>query len=235
MKLPSVIAIDGPAAAGKTTLAMRLADHLDYLYFDTGVMYRAATLAALRRDLDIDDETTIVDLVFTLDIDVRSPDSDSDGPMVVLLDGEDVSAELRSREVDQNVSKTAAYQQVRAQMVDRQRIIGLRSPVVMVGRDIGTVVLPDADLKLYVVASVEERARRRHTELLRKGRSDSYESVLEAMIRRDKIDAEREHGPMRAAENARVVDTTGLSADQVFEIAVQHVMDASQPEVENGS
>lgn len=215
----SVIAIDGPAASGKSTLARRLADELGYLYFDTGVMYRAVTLEALERGDEIDDEAAISELAERIDIDVEPAPGDG-LPYRVLVDGEDVTHRLRTPQVDANVSQVSAYRQVRRAMSDRQREIGSRGQVVMVGRDIGTVVLPDADLKIYLEASVEARARRRHLEILAKGGAARYESILESMKARDAFDTSREVAPLKVADDAVILDTTNLTVEQTLKQAL---------------
>ncbi len=159
--LASIIAIDGPAGSGKSTVGQQLAQRLDYLYFDTGVMYRAMTLACLRGGTPVDDQGAVEALAQRVAIDVRAPTVEDGRQYDVLLEGEDVTWDLRAPEVEGSVSLVSAYPGVRRAMSARQREIGLRGKVVMVGRDIGTVVLPEADLKVYLDASVKERARRR--------------------------------------------------------------------------
>ena len=211
-----VIAIDGPAASGKTTVAQRLAERLGYLLFDTGVMYRAVTLAVLRRGISPADEPAVVRVAEAITIDVRAP-SAADGRLYdVIADGEDVTWEIRADPVDRAVSQVSAYAGVRAAMTRLQRAIGLRGRVVMVGRDIGTVVLPEADLKLFLVASVDERARRRHHELLERGEAAELESIRQAMAARDAYDSTRALAPLKPASDAVILDTTELSVDQVL-------------------
>ncbi len=161
MSPASTIAIDGPAASGKSTLALHLARRLGYLYFDTGVMYRAVTLAAIRKGLDLADEELVTALAEKVEIDVQPKLDPAGAPFEVFLDGEVVTGDLRTPEIDRNVSRVSAYRGVRHAMTGLQRTIGKRGGVVMVGRDIGTVVLPDADVKLYLDATVEARAHRR--------------------------------------------------------------------------
>ncbi len=165
-KQPSIIAIDGPAASGKSTLGLRLSNELGYLFFDTGVMYRAITWLALKFDMDLRDEAEVTNLAETTQIDV-APASKSDGRACdVLIAGKDITWETRLPEVDANVSVVSAYRGVRAALSKQQRRIGQRGNVVMVGRDIGTVVLPEADLKIYLDATAEERSKRRYDEII---------------------------------------------------------------------
>jgi CMP/dCMP kinase len=217
MPLPSIIAIDGPAASGKSTLAYRLAQLLGYLYLDTGVMYRAVTLAALKGNLELDDEAAITLLGEKVLIDVRSPSQEDGRSYDVLLNGEDVTWTIRKPEVDANVSKVSAYVGVRRAMTVQQRKIACRGKVVMVGRDIGTVVCPDAGLKIYLDASVEERAKRRFLEIGARGEKSDYESILAAMRRRDKIDSTRSVAPLKPAADAVVINSDGITIDQILD------------------
>lgn len=217
MSPASMIAIDGPSASGKSTLAQRLAEELDYLYFDTGVMYRAVTLAALQRGVLIEDEACITEIAHSLNLDVRPSSVDDGRKFDVLMDGVDITWALRSADVDENVSLVSTYPGVRQAMTHRQREIGLRGQVVMVGRDIGTVVLPEADLKIYLDASVEERAHRRYQESLELGGQGCFDEVLRSMDERDTLDSTRELAPLLPAADAVILDTTELNADQVFE------------------
>ncbi len=221
--MPSVIAIDGPAASGKSTVGKLLAGRLGYLYFDTGAMYRAVTWAALTRDIPFEDEEAITALAERLSIQVQPPTLEDGRQYTVLADGVDVTWQIRSPEVDANVSVVSAYPGVRRAMVRQQRKVAANGHVVMVGRDIGTVVLPDADLKLYVDAGVEERARRRWQEVLDRGEPSNYDTVLATMRYRDEIDSHREVSPLRAAGDAVVVDTTDLSVEEVLEHVIRLV------------
>ena len=216
-----IIAIDGPAASGKSTLAERMASRIGYLYFDTGVMYRAVTLAGLRAGFHPSDEKRITELASEISIDVRPP-SQTDGRQYdVVVNGEDVTWEIRSEEVDANVSKISAYSGVRRAMTERQREIGKRGEVIMVGRDIGTVVLPEADLKLYLDATVEARARRRYDERQARGEEVDYDEVLESMRIRDRIDSSRDVAPLHPADDAVIIDTTVLSVDETTKRALE--------------
>ncbi|MBN1429680.1 MAG: (d)CMP kinase [Anaerolineae bacterium] len=217
MNRPSTIAIDGPAASGKSTLAHALANKLGYLYLDTGVMYRAVTLAALRSGIDLADEPALTRLAETVEIDVVAPTVADGRDCTIYLDGEDVTLGLREAEVDAGVSIPSAYAGVRQALSQKQRRIGERRRVVMAGRDIGTVVMPDADLKIYLDASAEARARRRWLELQAGNRSDSYDDILAGVRRRDEIDSRRAVAPLRPADDAIILDTTEMDAPAVLD------------------
>jgi len=216
---PEIIAIDGPAASGKSTLGSRLAEALGYLFFDSGVMYRAITWISLQRGLDLQDEAAVVALAQTVPIDIRSPSVADGRACDVLVDGQDITWEARRPEVDSNVSLVSAFPGVRAALSAQQRRVGLRGRVVMVGRDIGTVVLPEAGLKIYLDASPEQRARRRHDEILSRGGQAEYARILAEVIERDRIDSTRAVAPLRPADDAIHINSDLLDADQVFEQA----------------
>lgn len=216
MPVPNLIAIDGPAASGKSTLGELLAKELDYLYFDTGVMYRAVTWAALQQNIPIEDETAVTVLAERIQIDVRPPSKNDGRAYDVWVDDRDVTWDIRTAEVEANVSLVASYRGVRRALTLQQRRIGARGRVVMVGRDIGTVVFPEADVKIYLVASVEERARRRFEELRSRGETADYKEILEAMRKRDDFDASRRIAPMRPAGDAHIINTDGLSIEDVL-------------------
>jgi len=219
----SIIALDGPAASGKTTVGEALARRLGYLLFDTGVMYRAATLMALRQGVAVEDEAAVTALAEQMVIDVCPP-TVADGRLyTVLVDGQDVTYAIRGPEVDAGVSPVSAYPGVRAALTAQQRRIGSRGKVVMVGRDIGTVVLPNADLKVYLDASVRERARRRWLDSQARGESLALGEVLAALVRRDQIDSEREMAPLRPAEDAMLIDSTNLTVGQVLAQILQEI------------
>lgn len=220
-KRPSIIAIDGPAASGKSTLGRKLAEKLGYLFFDTGVMYRAVTWQALHQGVDTRDEAAVTELARHMDIDVR-PASVPDGRMCdVLVDGRNVTWETRSEAVDANVSIVSAYRGVRLAMRDHQRLIGQRGRVVMVGRDIGTVILPEADLKIYLDASLSERARRRYEELKGRGVQADINDVTAIVQERDRIDSTRDMAPLSAAKDAVLIDSDRLTAEQTLEEALK--------------
>lgn len=212
-----IIAIDGPAASGKSTVAELLAKRLGYLYLDTGVMYRAVTLAMLQKQIPVNDEAAVTNLAREIKIDVRPPSVEDQRMCDVLLDGVDVTWEIRKREVEQNVSQVSAYRGVRDAMTQQQREIGRRGKVIMVGRDIGTVVFPEAGLKIFLDASVEERAKRRAKELQERGKTIGYQEVLEDMKARDRIDSTREIAPLKPAKDAVVISSDGLTVDQVLQ------------------
>ncbi len=217
------IAIDGPAASGKSTLAQKLASALGYLYFDTGVMYRAATLAAIQSGIPVEDEAAVSRLAERLSIDVQPPGTDDGRQYDVLLDAKDVTWAIRTPEVDASVSLVSSYADVRNAMTERQREIGRRGGVVMVGRDIGTVVMPEAEVKIYLEASVEARAQRRYQELLGRGEEVELEQVLQSVRARDEFDTSREHAPLRVAPDAVVLDSTELDPEQVLQAALKIV------------
>lgn len=213
----SIIALDGPAASGKTTLGRRLADTLGYLFFDTGVMYRAITWIALQHDMDLRDEATITALAQKAQIDIRPPSKNDGRGCDVLIGDKDVTWDMRGDDVDVNVSVVSAYSGVRQALSEQQRRIGLRGKVVMVGRDIGTVVLPEADIKVYLDASAEERAQRRYNEVTARGDKADYDEILKKMIERDHVDSTRAVAPLRPAEDAVIINSDKIDADKVFE------------------
>ena len=213
---PSIIALDGPAASGKTTVGRRLAETLGYLFFDTGIMYRAVTWIALDHDLDVHNEALITQMAQSAQIDIRPPSENDGRACDVVIGDKDVTWEIRSGDVEAKVSAISAYPGVRKALSEHQRRIGMRGKVVMVGRDIGTVVLPEADLKIYLDASAEERARRRYDEIVERGEQADYDDLLKKMIERDRIDSTRAVAPLRPAEDAVIVNTDTLSEDQVY-------------------
>lgn len=207
-----IIAIDGPAGSGKSTISKLVAKDLDLIYLDTGAMYRLVTLKALKMgilDGNLEDIDKIKELLDNLEIDIRE-----DG---FYLDGVDVSEEIRKPIVSENVSKIAAIKEVRIKMVDLQRKFSKAKNVILDGRDIGTVVFPNADLKVFLVADARERANRRYKELTEKGENVSLEEIYQNILMRDKIDSTREEAPLKKAEDAIEVDTTSKSIDEVKE------------------
>jgi CMP/dCMP kinase len=207
------VALDGPAGAGKSTVAKRVAKALGLTYVDTGAMYRAITWKALQQGMELTDEQTLTDLANQVRIEFKPTEAGQE----VFLDGTDITEAIRSLEVTGAVSAVSAVSGVRVAMVDLQRDVARRTGVVMDGRDIGTVVLPDADVKIWLTASVEERAERRYQELTGKGQTVDFEQLKLDIARRDEYDSTREHSPMKKAEDAVEVDTSGLTIDQVID------------------
>lgn len=210
------IAFDGPAASGKSTIAKMLAEHLGFLFFDTGVMYRAVTVAVLEEGLDVNDGRVCTDFAERIQIDVRPPTKDDGRTNDILINGEDKTWQIRQPKVDAAVSVVSAYPGVRQALLEKQRQIGLRGRVVMVGRDIGTVVLPEARLKIYLDASEQERARRRYKERIERGEKIDFEAVLATVRKRDKIDSSRTVAPLRAADDALILDSDDKDIPTVY-------------------
>ena len=221
MRIPKIIAIDGPAASGKSTLGKALADELGYLFFDTGVMYRAVTWAALQHNVPIENESKVTKLAEKCEIDIRPPSKADGRNCDIVMDKKDITWDIRRPEVDANVSLVSSYLGVRRALTAQQRRIGLRGKVVMVGRDIGTVVLPESELKIYLDASAEERAHRRQLEILARGGEAKYEDILSAMLKRDKIDSNRDVAPLFPADDAFILNSDHLDATQVLESVKQ--------------
>lgn len=219
MSIPDTITIDGPAGAGKSTLGELLAERLGYLYFDTGVMYRALTLAALRRGTDPADAASLSALARDLDIDIQPPTAADGRQYTVLVDGQDVTWDLRGPSVDRQVSLVASHPAVRTVMRARQRAIGLRGRVVMVGRDIGTVVLPEAKLKIYLEASLHARAGRRAAQLTARGQPADLASIEADVARRDTLDSH----VMGIAPDALVLSNDALSPEQEVDLILDRL------------
>ena len=219
--IPAVIAIDGPAASGKSTVGRLVAQKLGFLLFDTGALYRAVTLAALQRGVPIDDEARISELARAIHIDLIPATRDDGRPYTVLVDGEDVTWAIRSEPVDAHVSTVSAYPGVREALKRQQRRIARQGRVVMAGRDIGTVVFPEAPLKVFLDASPEVRAKRRCEELRARGEDANYEEILAGVRHRDEIDSTRATAPLRIPEDAVVIDTDHLTIEQVVDEIVR--------------
>jgi cytidylate kinase len=208
-------------ASGKSSIGKRLADRLGYLFFDTGVMYRAVTYLALRELGSAQDAAAVTALALTAHIDVLPPTA-ADGRDCTLLAGvdgqttEDITWAARGKDVEANVSLVAAVQAVRRVLTEQMRRVGLRGRVVMVGRDVGTVILPEADLKIFLTASVETRARRRYEEVRARGESRAYADILANLRERDRIDSSRAIAPLRPAADAELLDTTDMSVEEVI-------------------
>jgi len=216
LKLLPVIAIDGPAAAGKSTVARGAAARLGLQFFDTGLLYRAVTLVALRRGIPLDCEQCLADLVHGLKLNL-----DRSGSM--LVDGRDVTGDLRTPEVDSAVSLVSAQPAVRNALFTQQRRIAEQTPVVMVGRDITTVVVPDAAVRIFLNASADERARRRHREFQAKGSELSFDDVLSDTKERDRKDSTRKAAPLRAGPDVDIIETDGKSVEEVIDTVVRLV------------
>ena len=208
-----IVAIDGPAASGKSTTAKMVAKELEMTYLDTGAMYRAVTLALLRSNIDLNDSDSVCQVVDELELDIY----DEGSKTIVKLNGEDVSEVIRSMPVTESVSAVSAMKYVRKTMVKIQRNIGEKTNCVVEGRDIGTVVFPDAEFKIFMVADVNMRAERRFKEIYEMGENRSFKDVLADLKRRDEKDSTRPHSPLQKADEAIEIDTSMLSIDQQVE------------------
>ncbi len=211
------IAIDGPAAAGKSTVAKIVAKKLNYIYVDTGAMYRGITFQALQQGVDLQDESKLINLLKNTEILLKP----SENGQRVFVNGRDVSAEIRNSEVTNQVSIVAKHRLIREEMVRRQKSLAAEGGVVMDGRDIGTHVMPTAEVKIFLLASVEERAQRRHTENIEKGYPSDLDTLKKEIAARDKLDSEREVAPLKKADDAIVMDTTSKSIDEVVELIME--------------
>ena len=216
-KLPRTIAIDGPSASGKSSVGYLVAERLGYLFLDTGAMYRALAWLALQRGVHLEDEAGLGRLAAEVDMELGPPAAGSGERCTIWVDGEDLTATLRRPEVEAAVSLVSRAPQVREVLVALQQRLAGRQRVVMAGRDIGTAVLPDADLKVYLDASPAERARRRQAQMAELGMSSSQSHIREEILQRDAIDSGREASPLRAADDAIVINTDGLDQAQVVE------------------
>jgi len=214
-----IIAIDGPSGAGKSTLAKRLAKELDFIYVDTGAMYRALALKVLREGVDLADDASMARLIGSTTIDLRQVE----GALQVLLYGADVAAEIRTPQVSQMASKASALGAVRARLLELQRDMARRGSIVAEGRDIGTVVFPQAEVKIFLQASAGERARRRFAELQGAGQSVDLTETLREIEERDKRDSERDLAPLLQADDALMIDSSSFDADQVTARVLAHI------------
>lgn len=213
------VAIDGPAAAGKSTVAKIVAEKLSCIYIDTGAMYRAITWKALKNDVNVNEEAALVKLLETTIMELKQG---RDGQLV-FIDGQDVTTAIRSNEVTNAVSYVAKHPLIRKEMVRRQQLLAKEKDVVMDGRDIGTHVLPDAEVKIFLVASVEERAKRRYEENKRKGIHTEFNELKKEIEQRDELDSKREISPLIKAEDAVEIDTTSLTIEEVAERILEEV------------
>lgn len=210
-----IIAVDGPAGAGKSTISKLIAKKLNINYIDTGAMYRAVTYKCLSEGVDVKNEVAVIEVAKRTDIDFRDNN--------IYLDSKVVNEEIRTREVSANVSDVAKIKEVRYLMVDVQREIGTRNDVILDGRDIGSYVFPNADYKFFLVATPEERGRRRYKELCEKGFEGTLEEIIKDIEKRDEIDSNREFAPLKKADDAIEIDTTGLGIDEVVETVVSRI------------
>jgi len=213
--LAPVIAIDGPVASGKTAVGLNLARDLGYRLVDTGMMYRAVTWLALKRGIDVEDADAVTALAESARIDLGPPAAD--GTPTISIDDIDVTRELRAPEVDRSVSFVSRLPGVRRAMVERQRSLAREGRLIMLGRDIGSVVLPDAPVKVYLDASPDERARRRHSELAASGNGRPLDDIKRELDQRDEMDRQRHVSPLRPADDAVVIDTDNLTLEEVIE------------------
>lgn len=216
------IAIDGPSGAGKSTMAKLISKEMGYIYIDTGAMYRAVALKMLNLGIDIKNEPNKV--IGALD-DTNVDIAHSDLGQLIFLDGEDVTDKIRTPEVSMGASAVAVIKEVRLKLVELQRVLAKKNNCIMDGRDIGTYVLPDAKVKIFLTASVEDRAKRRYDELLEKGQSVVYEDVLSDMIKRDKNDSERSFAPLKPADDSILIDTSGNSLEKSVSIIKSIILD----------
>jgi len=216
-----IIAIDGPSASGKSTIAKSLAQKLDYIYVDSGAMYRAVTLYLLKHDIEVKDLKQIEAALPNINIRFQRTVQGNR----TLLNGEDVEDEIRKMHVSRYVSQVAAIPEVRREMVKQQHAMGADKGIVMDGRDIGTVVFPEAEVKIFVTADVEERARRRHQELQKRNSSATFDDILQNLRDRDRIDSTRATSPLKKADDAIEIDNTNLSPEAQMEVALQLVRD----------
>ncbi|MBQ6938059.1 MAG: (d)CMP kinase [Clostridia bacterium] len=213
------IAIDGPAGAGKSTISKKVASLLGFVYIDTGAMYRTVGLKAVRCGVDTNDEKGVIELLPSLDIDIRHEGVEQH----IYLDGENVSDQIRTPQISMAASNVSRIPEVRLAMVDMQRKLAQNHDVVMDGRDIASYVLPDAEIKIFLTASVDARAKRRYDELLEKGENVSFEDVKNEMIQRDTNDSTREFAPLTIADGAEVIDTSELTLGESIDKVINYV------------
>ena len=220
-----IIAVDGPAGSGKSTISKLLAKELGLVYLDTGAMYRLFTLKMLKENISFSDSDKINELLENLNINIENDR--------FYLDEKDVSEEIRKTDVAENVSKTAAIKEVREKMVNLQRKFSKSKNVILDGRDIGTVVFPEADIKIFLVADAEERAKRRFKELQEKGENISLDNIYENILKRDRLDSTRENSPLKKANDAIEVDTTGKNIEEVKNIILNLYINKDKKNNEN--
>ncbi|NLX10299.1 MAG: (d)CMP kinase [Chloroflexi bacterium] len=221
MSLPSTIAVDGPASSGKSTVSFAVSRRIGYLFVDTGAFYRAITLLALEQHLDLDNFAEVSALAERAQIDITPELADDGRQYTVMTDGRDITAAIHAPEVDAAVSKVSAIPGVRAALLNTQRKIAARGRVIMAGRDIGTIVLPDADLKIYIDASLEERATRRYHQRASNGESADLDAIREAIRKRDEADSQRAISPLLRAPDAVYLDTSHLTQLEAIEAMIR--------------
>jgi cytidylate kinase len=219
MEKKKIITIDGPAGAGKSTVSKALAKKLGYIYLDTGALYRALAYKALKVKLSLEDTSALAKLCSNTKVSLKN----IDGKMLVLVDGEDVGDKIRTEEVGLAASKISAFAVVRKNLLNLQRDAGLHGGIVAEGRDMGSIVFPHADYKFYLDANVEERIKRRYSELLAKGAGVEYQAIQKDMMDRDYSDSKRKIAPLTASVDAIIIDSTGLSVEGVVEKIIQHI------------
>lgn len=218
------IALDGPAGAGKTSIAKQVAKELDILYLDTGAMYRVIGYKAMQMGIDTLDDGLVSDLAENIDIDVVY----KNGKQLMFLDGKDITALIREPDVSINASNASKHKRVRHHLVKLQREIAAKTDVVVDGRDIGTYVLPDADYKFYITASIEQRAKRRHRQLKEKGKETNLEELKAEIEARDYQDMNREFAPLKAADDAVILDTTDLSFEEAYNKVIRTIQKGAE-------
>lgn len=223
MSLPNIVAIDGPAGSGKSTISYHLAERYDYLFVDTGIFYRTLTLVALRHGVPLDDETSLTELAEATTIDIIPAPRDPHHKSHVFANRQNVTDYIRTSEVEAAVSTVSAVPGVRRALLEKQRSVAKRGMVIMAGRDIGTVVLPNADIKLYVDASLEERTQRRYNQCIERGEDVDYEEISAALARRDKIDTERTVSPLKIPDDAIYILTDGMTIEETVDEIGQHL------------
>ena len=219
------VALDGPAGAGKSSVAKKAAKELDFIYVDTGALYRTIGLAAMRENIEPVASDEVFDLLKRIKVELTFNEK---GEQIVLLNGEDVSGQIRTPEASMTASKISAIPEVRAFLLDLQRSMAKTNNVIMDGRDIGTVVLPDAQVKIFLTAAPEARAGRRYKELIEKGMDVKYEDILNDVIERDNFDMNREIAPLKPAEDSVTVDTTELGFDQSVEAVISVIKEKTE-------
>ena len=231
------IAIDGPAAVGKSTIGKLIARELNYTYIDTGAIYRAITWKVLKNNIGINDENTISEIVLNTRITIKKTNTNSLKDYYhIFVDGEDVTEEIRNPRIDQNVSQIARLSKIRKQLIYLQRELAEKGNIVMEGRDIGSVILPEADIKLYFTASEEERIKRRYKELTDKGYNLGYEEVKKQIVQRDEIDSKRKYAPLIRAKDAILIDSTEKSIEEVKDKILKIIRskkNAGEKQIEN--